>query len=135
MNTPSKFVVLNIISCHAKHKPNVIKMLIFLLQKSMNKEIRDIEAHIESEGGESTELSNLKAALQKEEVSVVSKKEESKVLLKLLDVVNGMVDMAERFWDKTRQVKDKKDELQVNHHIVSYFTLTYFLHKDRSPIN
>jgi uncharacterized membrane protein YfhO len=101
----------------------------------MNKEIRDIEAHIESEGGDSNELSNLKAALQKEEASVVSKKEESKVLLKLLDVVNGMVDMAERFWDKTRQVKDKKDELQVNHHIGSYFTLTYFLHKDLSPIN
>ena len=44
---------------------------------------------------------------------MVTKKEETQNLRKLLDVVNGLVDMAERFWDKKRQVKDKKDELQV----------------------
>lgn len=31
----------------------------------------------------------------------------------VLQKVNTMVDMAERFWEKKRQVKDKKDELKV----------------------
>lgn len=79
----------------------------------MNKEIRDIESHIVAEGD--AELNNLKAALEKEEGVVSSKKEESKTLLKLLDVVNTMVDMAERFDDKKRQVKDRKEELQVSY--------------------
>jgi hypothetical protein len=30
-----------------------------------------------------------------------------------VDKVNTMVDMAERFWEKKRQVKNKKDELKV----------------------
>ena len=81
------------------------------IRNSINKEIRDLESHIEAEGD--AELKNLREALAKEQSTVVTKKEESKNLLKLLDVVNGLVDMAERFWDKKRQVNDKKDELQV----------------------
>lgn len=77
----------------------------------MNKEIRELESHIDAEGD--TELNNLKAALEKEEAVVGSKKEESKTLLTLLDVVNTMVDAAERFDDKRRQVKDRQEELQV----------------------
>eukprot|EP00956_Cyclotella_meneghiniana_P017975 scaffold29678_cov56-Cyclotella_meneghiniana.AAC.2 len=30
----------------------------------------------------------------------------------LLSEVNGMLDVAERFWDKKREVKDKKEELR-----------------------
>ena len=84
----------------------------------MNKEIRELESLIEAEGD--TELNNLKAALEKEEAAVKSKKDDSKDFLKLLDVVNGMLDMAERFWDKKRQVKDKKDELDVSKLLFSY---------------
>lgn len=87
-------------------------MALFFIRHSMNKEIRELESHIEAEGD--TELNNLKAALEKEEAVVKSKKEESKSFLKILDVVNEMVNMAERFWDKKRQVKDKKEEVNVS---------------------
>jgi hypothetical protein len=53
---------------------------------SINAEIRDLEAHIAAEGD--AELNNLKAALEKEQASVGSKKEESKVWLNLLEVVS-----------------------------------------------
>eukprot|EP00956_Cyclotella_meneghiniana_P004983 scaffold6162_cov123-Cyclotella_meneghiniana.AAC.1 len=79
---------------------------------NINKEIRELESHIEAEGD--AELKNLQEALEREQSKVVIKKEETQNLRKLLDVVNGLVDMAERFWDKKRQVKDKKDELQRN---------------------
>ena len=107
-----------------------------LLKNSMNKEIRELESHIDAEGD--TDLNNLKANLEKEQSIVASKKEESKTLLKLLDVVNTMVDMAERYDDKKRQVKDRKEELQVSYYPTSNelhdTALTLLIHTQRNRI-
>jgi uncharacterized protein YifE (UPF0438 family) len=86
--------------------------VVFSVPISINKEIRELESHIAAEGD--AELKNLQAALEKEEANVKFKKEESKSFLKILDVVNEMVSMAERFWDKKRQAKDKKEEVHVS---------------------
>lgn len=91
---------------------SIIYSSIYSTTISLNKEIGELEAHIQAEGD--TELNNLKSALTKEEATVRTMKEEAKLLLKLLDAANGMVDMAERFWDKKRQVEDKKDDMSVS---------------------
>lgn len=64
-------------------------MIILFLFVSINAEIRELESHIEAEGD--AELKNLKTALEKEEATAGSKKEQSKVLLNLLEVVRIII--------------------------------------------